>query len=137
MSISSREALASLNILACVAMADGKIHANERTALTVALESVVHLEDASQIDIQSVDDLLRNAQGERLLEYASLVSSPPPVNWHTTPPLPWQMWMGIVLPASRKFWRSYRKPLAFPNAKPRLCFPSSTICGRLSTVKPQ
>lgn len=76
MSISSREALASLNILACVAMADGKIHANERTALTVALESVVHLEDASQIDIQSVDDLLRNAQGERLLEYASLVSSP-------------------------------------------------------------
>lgn len=76
MSVSSREALASLNILACVAMADGKIHENERTALTVALESVARLEDADMADIQSVDQLLHNAKAERLPEYASMVSSP-------------------------------------------------------------
>ncbi len=75
MSVSGREALASLNILACVAMADGKIHPNERTALNFALESVARLEDADMVDIQSVDDLLRNAKVERLSEYISLVHS--------------------------------------------------------------
>jgi len=76
MSVSSREALASLNILACVAMADGKIHENERTALTVALESVARLEDADMADIQSVDQLLHNAKAEHLSEYTSMVASP-------------------------------------------------------------
>ncbi len=76
MSVNSREALASLNILACVAMADGKIHENERTALTVALESVARLEDADMADIQSVDQLLHNAKAERLPEYTSMVASP-------------------------------------------------------------
>jgi len=76
MSVNSKEALASLNILACVAMADGKIHDNERTALTVALESVARLEDATALNLQSVDQLLNNAKAERLPEYISMVSSP-------------------------------------------------------------
>jgi tellurite resistance protein/uncharacterized protein (DUF697 family) len=76
MSVNTREAEASLRILACVAMADGKIHDNERTALTVALESLATMEDEMTNPIMTVDQLLATSKPEELPSYIKAVIAP-------------------------------------------------------------
>lgn len=75
MSLSTKEAVASLKILACVAMADGKIHDNERTALTVALEKFTEIDPEAAKELQTVDRLLELSRVEQVSEYAQAVFS--------------------------------------------------------------
>ncbi|MFN3927041.1 MAG: tellurite resistance TerB family protein [Pseudanabaenaceae cyanobacterium] len=76
MSVNTREAEGSLRVLACVAMADGKIHDNERTALTVALDSLADIQDEMTQPILSVDDLLATSSADHLLDYINNIISP-------------------------------------------------------------
>jgi tellurite resistance protein len=75
MTLSTKEAVASLKILACVAMADGKIHDNERTALTVALEQFAEIDPEAAKEIQNVDRLLRVSAMNKVAEYAQVIFS--------------------------------------------------------------